>query len=103
VCVCVCVCVAGSENKSYPLRRMLLQYRVKRALLQVWPIQASMPLNRVQPIRIKIICVAEDINDPVLSSLKMEGTRLLLLVVCCELTVYQSIQRTIPEGWNLHC
>jgi hypothetical protein len=31
----------GSENKSYKLRRMLLQYRVKCAVLQVWPIEAS--------------------------------------------------------------
>jgi hypothetical protein len=35
----------GRKNKSYTLRRMLLQYRVKRAVLQVWPIQASMPLK----------------------------------------------------------
>jgi hypothetical protein len=37
--------VGGRENKSYTLRRVLLQYRVKRAVLQVWPIQASMLLK----------------------------------------------------------
>jgi hypothetical protein len=39
--------VGERETKIYMLRRMFLQYRVKRAVLQVWPIQASMPLNKI--------------------------------------------------------
>jgi hypothetical protein len=35
----------GTDNKSYPLRRMSLQYRVKRNVLQVWPIPTSMLLG----------------------------------------------------------
>jgi hypothetical protein len=48
----------GREDKSYTLRRVLLQYRVKRNVLQVWPIQASMPFNKVnvylQSLMIKV-------------------------------------------------
>jgi hypothetical protein len=35
----------NKKNKSYPLRRILLQSRVKRAALQVWSIPSSMPLK----------------------------------------------------------
>jgi hypothetical protein len=62
----------NKKNKSYPLRRILLQSRVKRAALQVWPIATSMLLTRDM-----YKSSLRHIHDPVLSSLKMKGIRLL--------------------------
>jgi hypothetical protein len=55
-------------NKSYPLKRILLQSRVKRAALQVWPIPTSILLTcDMYKSSLKRI------HDPVFSSLKMKG------------------------------
>jgi hypothetical protein len=73
----VCARVAdgwgNKKNKSYPLRRILLQSRVKRAALQVWPIPTSMLLT-CDMYKSSL----RHIHDPVFSSLKMKGIRFIL-------------------------
>jgi hypothetical protein len=78
-------------DKQYSMiRKLLLQQQASTSSETelVWKQKKAEYVNKVQPIRVKIIRIAairvtcmsdlRHIHDPVLSSLKMEGIRLLL-------------------------